>query len=245
MLIRREIQAKYSGYRLGYLWTILEPLGMILVMWVVFSALLGPRGLGQSPYMLFLTLGILPWWWFTRAVAKSTRALVKRRAQIRASVLPRETWVIQSVAVSTAEFVMTLPIVLAVVLINWDLPSWWILLFPVGMVLELFFILGFAFALSSWCVILPDLGRTVRIILRALFYLSPVLFSIARIPESVRPFASLNPIVGILGMYRAGFWNVELESWYAYVVSIVVTIVVFIIGYVMFARNQRRVLKLV
>lgn len=245
MLIRREIQAKYAGYRLGYLWTLLEPLGMILVMWLVFSALLGPRGLGQTPYILFLALGILPWWWFTRSLAQSTKAITKRRAEIKASVLPRQTWVLQSVSVGAAEFVMSLPILILIMVVNWDFPNAWILLFPVGIVLEFVLILGFAFAFATWCVRIPDLGRTVRIILRALFYLSPVLFTIERVPASIRPFAELNPIVGIFGMYRAGFWDAEVLPWHAYVAAVVVTLVIFLAGYAVFARNERRVLKLV
>jgi len=245
MLIRREVQAKYSGYHLGYLWTLLEPLGMILVMWVVFSTLLGRDGLGEPPYILFLALGILPWWWFTKAVAQSTKALTRRRAEIKASVLPMQTWVLQSTAVSAADFLMTLPIFVLIMFATWHLPSAWIVLFPVAFVVEFFLILGISFAFASWSVRIPDLGRTVRIILRALFYLSPVLFAISRIPAQVRPFAMLNPIVGIFGMYRAGFWDAELQLWPAFLIAIAITIVLFFGGYWVFARNERRVLKLV
>ena len=73
MLVLRDLQKQYTKFRLGYLWTLLEPLGMSIVLWFVFSVLLGARALGLQPYLLFLSLAILPWWWFTKGVAASTR----------------------------------------------------------------------------------------------------------------------------------------------------------------------------
>ena len=76
LLVRRDLSQKYRKFKLGYLWAILEPLGMSVTMWFVFEILLGGRDMGQQPYYLFLTVAILPWWWFTSGISASTRSLV-------------------------------------------------------------------------------------------------------------------------------------------------------------------------
>ena len=76
--LSERLQKKYTRFRLGYLWTLLEPLGMSLVLWLVFSVLLGARALGLQPYLLFLSVAILPWWWFSTGIGASTR--IWRRA---------------------------------------------------------------------------------------------------------------------------------------------------------------------
>ena len=83
MLVLRDLQKQYTKFRLGYLWTLLEPLGMSLVLWFVFSVLLGARALGQQPYVLFLSLAILPWWWFTKGISASTRVFRRAGGQLR------------------------------------------------------------------------------------------------------------------------------------------------------------------
>ena len=249
MLVIRNLQIKYSNMRLGYLWTFLEPLGMAVTLWFVFAYVLGARNIGQQPYILFLTLAILPWWWFTRTVAASTRFLRKSPALIRASTLPREFWVLRGVLSATIEFIITLPIVIIAILLTQQMPSAWIAMYPVAIIVEFILILGLALALSSACVRLPDLGKTVRIILRVMFYLSPVIYSLAVVPDRLPPavvaLASLNPMAGILSAYRVGFWFDEFSTVYAFPVATAVSVIVLFIGIWIFRRNERQVLKLV
>ena len=99
-----------SPHALVYEWALL--VAAAVVLWLVFSLLLGPRKLGLQPYLLFLSVAILPWWWFTKGVASMVRVFQKNRAQLRNSVLPTELWVLRVLLVSTMEFVLSLPVVL-------------------------------------------------------------------------------------------------------------------------------------
>ena len=112
MLVQRDLQRRYSKFRLGYLWTLLEPLGMSVVLWFVFSILLGPRGLGLQPYLLFLSLAILPWWWFSKGINASTKVFAKNGGQLRVSLLPTHLWVLRVILVSMVEFLFSLPVIL-------------------------------------------------------------------------------------------------------------------------------------
>lgn len=243
MLVIRDVQKQYRKYRLGYLWTLLEPLGMSLVLWFVFSELLGARKLGLQPYLLFLTIAILPWWWFTKGVAASTRVFRRDTGQLLVSLLPTQVWVLRVQLVQFVEFLVSLPVAIIAIIVTQELPGPLIILFPVAIVFQFLLMYGIGLLLSSWSVVVPDLERLVRIVMRAMFYLTPVLYSISNIPASVQPFAALNPMVGVLGLYRIGFWPEEIESAAQYGLSFVVSVALIVTGFLVFRRLEHRILK--
>lgn len=243
MLVLRDLQRQYTKFRLGYLWTIIEPLGMSIVLWFVFTMLLGPRKLGLQPYLLFLSVAILPWWWFTKGIASMARVFRRNRGELRNSLLPTELWVLRVLLVTMMEFVLSLPVILVGVAVTRHLPGPLIVLFPVGIALQFVLMYGLGLLIASSAVVIPDLARIVRIAMRAMFYLTPVLYSISNIPEVIRPFASLNPLVAPLGLYRVGWWPEEHESFWQFGVSLLVCAVVFVVGWVVFRRLEPRILK--
>lgn len=239
----RDLHRKYRNFRLGYLWTILEPLGMTLVLWFVFQYILGARKFGEQPYFLFLSVAILPWWWFTKGISASTRVFVRDTGPLRISLLPTQIWVLRGVIVSMAEFLMSLPIIVFAVLVTWTFPGPLILLFPVAIAIQFVLMYALGLLVASISAVVPDFARIVRIVTRAMFYLTPVLYSIARIPDSIRDVAPLNPLVGILGLYRIGFWPEETETAQQFAMSFAVCAVLVIAGLVVFRRIEPRILK--
>lgn len=242
MLVLRDLQKQYTKFRLGYLWTLLEPLGMSIVLWLVFSVLLS-RHLGEQPYALFITVAILPWWWFTKGISQATRAFKKNTSSLAISLLPTELWVLRVVLVSMAEFLLSLPIILLAMAFTRYLPGPLIVFFPVAILLQFLLMYGIGLLVASGVAVIPDLARIVRIVMRALFYLSPVLYSVSKIPEHIQGFASLNPMVGILGLYRIGFWPEEIESAMNYVISFAVAVLFILVGLLVFRRLEPRILK--
>lgn len=242
MLVLRDLQKTYTKLRLGYLWTLLEPLGMSIVLWLVFSVLLS-RHIGQQPYALFITVGILPWWWFTKGIAQSTRSFKRNTNALRISLLPTQIWVLRVVLVSMIEFIFSLPIIVLAMILTRTMPSPLIILFPVAIFVQFLLMYGLGLLVASGVAIVPDLARIVRIAMRALFYLSPVLYSITKIPDHIQPFAAVNPIVGILGLYRIGFWSSEIETPWHYALSFGVILVIIAVGFLVFRRLEPRILK--
>ena len=243
MLVLRDLQRQYTKFRLGYLWSLLEPLGMALVLWLVFSVLLGDRALGLQPYLLFLSVAILPWWWFLKSVQASTKIFRRMRGEIAFSGLPLQIWVLRTVISSMVEFIFSLPVILIAVAVTGFLPGPWIALFPVAIALQFLLLYGIGLLVASLSVVAPDVTRVVKIILRALFYLSPILYSISNIPASVQPIAALNPLVGILGLYRIGWWPEEHASGWALVTSLAVAAGFLIAGLITFKVLKPRILK--
>jgi ABC-2 type transport system permease protein len=243
LLVLRDLQRQYTKFRLGYLWTIIEPLGMAIVLWFVFSMLLGPRKLGLQPYLLFLSIAILPWWWFTKGIAGMARVFQKNLGQLRVSLLPTELWVLRVLIVTMMEFILSLPVILVAMILTRTWPGPLIVLFPFGILLQFILMYGLGLLIASWAVVVPDLARIVRIVMRALFYLTPVLYSITNIPERIRPYAALNPLVAPLGLYRVGWWPEEHESLFHFGISFVLCLIIFGVGYVVFRRLEPRILK--
>jgi ABC-2 type transport system permease protein len=243
MLVLRDLQKQYTKFRLGYLWTLLEPLGMSIVLWFVFSVLMGARALGQQPYVLFLSLAILPWWWFTKGMSASTRVFRRAGGQLRVSLLPTELWVVRVILVTMVEFVFSLPVVIIAMVATQYWPGPLIALYPVGILLQFLLMYGFALLISAGSVVIPDLARIVRIVVRAMFYLSPIIYSISNIPEAVQPLAALNPLVGVFGLYRIGFWPDEHVAPIAFAVSIGLSLVILAVGIIVFRRLEPRILK--
>jgi ABC-2 type transport system permease protein len=243
MLVLRDLQKQYTKFRLGYLWTLLEPLGMSLVLWFVFSVLLGARALGQQPYVLFLSLAILPWWWFTKGISASTKVFGRAGGQLRVSLLPTEVWVARVILVSMVEFIFSLPVIVLAMVATQYWPGPLIVLYPVGILLQVVLMYGVALTVSAGAAVIPDLARIVRIVLRAMFYLSPIIYSISNIPERLQPLAALNPVVGVFGLYRIGFWSDEHVTAGLFAVSIAISLLIFVTGLVVFRRLESRILK--
>ncbi len=243
LLVSRDINQKYRKLRLGYLWVILEPLGLSVTMWFVFQVLLGGREMGEQPYYLFLTVAILPWWWFTSGISASTRAFVGYSRILPASVLPTEFSVARVLLSRTVDFVGALPLVVFAMLVTWTFPGPEIVFFPIAFVLQFAFMYGLSLFVASVSAVVPDFARIVRILLRAAFYLTPVLYSLSNIPPGARPLAAINPLVGLLSMYRLGWWPSENEALITYGVSFGVGVAVIIIGIITFKRLEHRILK--
>ncbi len=243
MLVRRDLQRQYTSFRLGYLWTLLEPLGMAAVLWFVFSVLLGARDFGLSPYLLFIVAGVLPWWWFIKGMRASTKILQRARGELAFSLLPTQVWILRVIISSGVEFVLSLPILLLAMVVTQSVPGPLLVLFPVALLMQFVVMYGLALIIAPAVALMPDLGRTVRIVLRALFYFTPILYTLGRIPEALQNLAAINPLVGVLGLYRIGWWPEDAISPQALTISVASTLVILVIGILIFRRLEPRVLK--
>ena len=243
MLVRRDLQRQYTTFRLGYVWTLLEPLGMAAVLWFVFSVLLGARDFGLNPYLLFIVAGVLPWWWFLKGMRASTKVLRRARGELVFSLLPTQVWILRVIISSGVEFILSLPILLLAMVLTQALPGPLIALFPVAILVQFVVMYGLALIIAPAVALTPDLGRTVRIVLRAMFYFTPILYTLGRIPETFQNLAAINPLVGVLGLYRIGWWPGEAISTSALLISLASAAVILVIGLIVFRRLEPRVLK--
>ncbi len=206
ILIYRDLQIRYAGTWLGYLWTLLDPLAMAFIYWLVFTQIIGAKNIGEQPYILFLLTGILSWTWFNGSVTDSARSLVVESKMVRSISIPRYLWVIKSIGAKGTEFLLAFPILIIITLITQasvNLEIFWIVF---AIILQFLLLSGIGLILAPLTVLARDTSNLLRILLRMMFYLTPIIYGVSDIPERFQILSYFNPMTGIISMYRAGFW---------------------------------------
>lgn len=245
-LVQRDLRVRYARSWLGYLWTIIDPLAMALIYFLVFAVIFQRSDAGHKPYFLFLIVGLLPWQWFNASVNESARSLISEAKLVRSTNLPRELWVVRVVISKGIEFVLSLPVLLAFVLVyvitGETALNWRLVLFPLALALQFILQTGIGLLLAPATVLADDTIRVVRIVLRMLFYGTPIIYTLDRAPQWLQTVLWFNPLSGILELYRAGFFPQPLKI-APLVVGVLMSIGFLIWGAFSFARMERAVLK--
>lgn len=246
IMVQRDLRVRYARSFLGYLWTIIDPLSMALVYFVVFALVFNRAAVGHEPYFLFLITGLLPWQWFNAAVTEGTRSLQVEAKLVRSTRLPRELWVVRVVISKGIEFALSLPVLLVFTIVYLALGqaevNWRLILIPVGMALQFVLLTGLGFLLAPIQVLAQDTMQVIRIVLRVGFYATPVIYVASEAPDWLEKILWFNPMSGILEFYRAGFFPAELK-WQPILISTVMVAVTFLLGRLVFSRLERSVLK--
>ena len=241
LLSARDLKVRYATSALGYLWSVLDPLVMSVIYWFVFTQVF-QRGAGERPYILFLITALLPWVWFNAAVSDFTRAFNKDARLVRSTSIPRTIWVNRIVLSKGVEFLFSLPVLAAFAIFAGGTVGWGLLLFPVAVLLQTILLVGLGLIVAPLCVMWGDLERTTRLILRALFYATPIIYGVSDLPAPFHDLAAFNPLSGIFTLYRAGFFPGQWDT-FSVVVGAVMSVAILLIGLWTFRRLERSVLK--
>jgi ABC-2 type transport system permease protein len=191
---------------------------------------------------LFLLTGILSWTWFNGAVTDSARSLVMESKMVRSIAIPRYLWVIKSIGAKGTEFVLALPILVVISIIASAEVSAALLFIPLAFVIQFLLLSGIGLILAPLTVLARDTTNILRILLRMMFYLTPIIYGVSDIPERFQTIAYLNPMTGIISMYRAGFWN-DPNLVTPIVFSVIISLIIFVTGVIFFKKVERSVLK--
>ncbi|MGR2751358.1 ABC transporter permease [Agromyces arachidis] len=241
LLTTRDLKVRYTTSALGYLWSILDPLVMAAIYWFVFTQVFD-RLVGTQPYIVFLLAALLPWMWFNGAVSDSTRAFLKDAKLVRSTKLPRTIWVNRIVLSKGIEFVFALPVLALFAILYGAGVGWQLVFFPLAVVIQAALTAGIGLIVAPLVVFFRDLERATKLVLRFLFYASPIVYGISNLPEALQFWAAFNPLTGIFSLYRAGFFPGELD-WFAVSVSAAMSAAFLAIGIWVFRNSERQVLK--
>lgn len=246
VLIRRDLKLRYADSVLGYVWTVLEPLMMGTIYWFVFTKIFH-RSVGEDPYIIFLLTGLLPWMWFTNALNEGAKAITSQRRLVASTALPRQIWVLRTEGAKALEFLFSLPVLGLFLLFYPPQYDAQLLLLPLGILVQLLLLMGLGLLLAPVTMLVRDVEPIIRIATRALFYASPIIYSYqdviaARLPAVLRTIYALNPVTGIMECFRAGFFAGPVQSG-VIVSAAIFSLVVFVLGWVVFVRLEHRMLK--
>jgi ABC-2 type transport system permease protein len=241
LLSARDLKVRYSTSALGYLWSVLDPLVMSAIYWFVFTQVFH-RSAGEQPYIVFLITALLPWVWFNSSVSDFTRAFNKDARLVRSTAIPRSIWINRVVLSKGIEFLFSLPVIVIFAILGGAPVGWGILFFPVAVLLQVILLVGLGLLVAPLCVLYTDLERTTALILRALFYASPIIYGIQDLPGAFSKLAAFNPLSGIMTLYRVGFFPDQWDG-FAVIVSALMSVGFLGLGLFAFGRLERPVLK--
>lgn len=241
LLTTRDLKVRYSTSALGYVWSVLDPLVMASIYWFVFTQVFH-RIAGTEPYIVFLLSALLPWMWFNGAVSDSTRAFLKDAKLVRSTKIPRTIWVTRIVLSKGIEFLLSLPVLAIFAIVFGAGVGWELVLFPLAVLLQAVLTVGVSLIVAPLVVFFRDLERAVKLVLRFLFYASPIIYGVSNLPSSLHVWAAFNPLSGIFGLYRSAFFPGELD-WFNVAISALMSFALLAVGLLVFRGSVRQVLK--
>ncbi|WP_144877223.1 ABC transporter permease [Microbacterium sp. 1.5R] len=241
LLSARDLRVRYATSSLGYLWSVLDPLVMSGIYWFVFTQVFH-RSVGEDPYIVFLIVALLPWVWFNASVGDFTRAFIKDARLVRSTAIPRSIWVNRIVLSKGIEFLFSIPVLILFAVFSGAEVSWGLLWFPVAVVMQTALLVGLGLLVAPLCVLYTDLERTTALVLRAMFYASPVIYSFRDLPDPIHMIGAFNPLAGIFTLYRIGFFP-DLWDPIPILISAVMCAGILAVGIWTFGKLERPVLK--
>ena len=241
LLSARDLRVRYATSWLGYLWSVLDPLVMSGIYWFVFTQVFH-RSTGAEPYIVFLISALLPWVWFNTSISDFTKAFSKDAKLVRSTAIPRSIWIGRIILSKGIEFLCSLPVLVMFAITAGAELTWGVLWFPVAVIVQIVLLTGLGLIVAPLCIMFRDLERTTRLILRALFYGTPIIYAVTDLPDGFHFLGLINPLAGIFTMYRASFFPEQWDT-AAVATSAVVSVAVLLLGIWVFRRLERQVLK--
>jgi lipopolysaccharide transport system permease protein len=218
-LTQKEIKIRYKSNFLGYFWSLVNPIVSALIIYLAIQIILRVE---MENYIAFLVTGLFAWQWFNNYLVGSCTVFLSNSSLIKKCVFPRAVLPIALNLQDTFHYAVSIPIIVGFV-VYYHLPiSIWTF---VGIITilpgQFLLLLGLGLALSSTNLFLRDVERIVMILLNMMFYVSPVLYPIALVPETYRALIWMNPMTSVLEAWRGAFlhaavdWN-SIAAVYAY-----------------------------
>jgi ABC-type polysaccharide/polyol phosphate export permease len=176
-LVARELKARYRGSFLGFFWSFVNPLLLLLIYSFVFTTVMPNNVEGVQPYALFMFCGILPWNWFSTSLSDASGSLIAGGNLIKKVLFPAEVLPIVSVLTNMAHFFLGLPILIVFLVAYRHLPHPSNLLwFPVVVLVQLLFTSALALIVSALAVHFRDVRDILANLLTLWFFATPIIY---------------------------------------------------------------------
>ncbi|HHY58675.1 MAG TPA: ABC transporter permease [Chloroflexi bacterium] len=245
-LVVRDLKSRYRNSVLGFVWSLLNPLGMMIVFTIVFSVLMPNNQIENYP--IFLLCGLLPWNFFTASIMSGTNSIVANGNLVKKVFFPREVLPLATVLANLVNFLLALVVLFAVLLLFRMPWSPWLFLLPVVILIQTAFALGIVFLLSTMQVYYRDTLIVLDVVLLAWFFLTPVFYSTSILPATYtvagvelpvsRLMYTLNPMASLINMYRdILYWGYRTDPDFFWRTSIT-AFGILAIGYWVFTRHS-------
>jgi len=239
--IQRDLRLKYRNSFLGYFWSLLEPLLLSGVYFVLFVII---KGSPEPNYPLWVIVGVIVWGHFSQSLSGSISSLTQNSGLIKQVYFPREMFAITKVGSNL--IIATLGLFVAVPFMFYlDIsPNEQLLMVPLGLILVSMLALGVGLLLACLNAVNRDIEHFFRVVTRAGFFLSPVMWTIEMASENALRYLMVNPMVVPITMIRNGIdgRSLGIESLYV-TYSFLFCTISLLLGCMVFKYYEARVVK--
>ena len=234
--VKKEIRGRYKNSFLGILWSFLNPLLQLLVYSVIFGALLAG---GDETYPIYICVALIPWTYFTTVISQAAFTVIGNADIIKKVYFPREILPISVVTSGAVNFVISTIIILAFVIFSGLGLSWYIVFYPLILLIQYILLLGISFIVSSVTVYFRDLEHIIGVVLMAAFYATPIVYNIAQLPHTLQVLVNLNPMTHLINAYRDIFYYHQMPNMEILFILLGISLVLTVIGYFVFKKLQK------
>jgi len=247
-LVISEVKTRYKSSVLGFVWSLLNPLAMMLVFTIVFGVLWPNQTVKNYP--IFLLCGLLPWNFFAASVVSSVNSVVNNGNLIKKVYFPREVLPIAAVLAQLVNFLLALVVLFGALLIFHTDFSPWLWTLPFIILIQTCFSLGIGLMLSTLQVFYRDTQMVMEVVMLSWFFLTPIFYRAAQLPETYtiagievpvqRVLFILNPMASLINVYRDLLYSGYRTDIDFYIRTIATALVALSVGYWFFTRYSDR-----
>jgi len=234
-LVSRELKLLYKRSTLGIAWTLINPLLQLAVFSFVFRSVI-PMNIAK--FSSFAFSGLLVWSWSQTALFQATGLITNNKALIRQPNFPTAILPVVTTMTGLIHFMLALPVLILFLAIDGVQPSLVLLVLPLLMLIQFILTVSLAYPLAALNVTFRDTQYTLGVVLQMVFYLTPIFYDISSVPKQFQPFYQLNPMVPLLGAYRAILLKGTQPDWLALLILSLVVAALLPIGLGIFRRQS-------
>jgi lipopolysaccharide transport system permease protein len=239
--VQREFQARYRNSLLGAVWTILNPLSMIIVYTVIFSQLMKARlpGVDNSlAYGIYLCTGILAWGFFAEVISRSQSVFLEHANLIKRLSFPRICLPLIVVLNAGVNFAIIFGLFLGFLLVTQNFPGWAVLgVIPV-LLIQIAFSIGLGIILGVLNVFFRDVGQLMVIILQFWFWFTPIVYPLSILPKSIQSLIVLNPMAPLMTAYQGIFVYGRWPDWASLWPTALLAVLLCLLGMRLFRKRS-------
>ncbi len=237
-LVWRNIKAQYAQSALGVGWAIAKPLATVATFTIVFGRLADIDS-GTVPYALFSFAAMVPWTYFTGSVTAGAASLVSNSNLISKVYFPRLVMPFSVVLANLVDFAIAFVLMAAALAIGGYWPGVGALMLPALILIMMATAAGLACWLTALAVQYRDVNHAAPFLMQLAMYASPVIYRADEVPDAYRFAYSLNPMVGVIGGFRAALLGQPEMPWRDIAVGAVVAACLLLSGMMFFRRRER------
>jgi len=237
-IVTKDLKLKYQRSILGFAWSLLNPLLMIGVYTVAFTYVMQLR---TPRFVLFILIGLLAWNFFAGSIGAASDSVIGNASLLRSVVFPRVVLPFSAVIFHLTQFLLTflvfLPVMLGVYGVH---PAPRMLLFPVFLVLQVFFIAGLTLLLATASTVFRDVKHLIEVGIGIFFWLTPIIYEPKMIPARFQQVALLSPMSSYVRAYQDLFYYGEIPALPVWIVATVYAAGTFVCGLSVFLAYEDR-----